>query len=229
MTWSSYACSRGIASCAQRTSPRLSTAHSTAPMIDSVDPFTPDTSIAHARGSTTIRPRARLQWCMRSPISEPTYSTTVNRTQPSKIEWSGKNREAGRPFMEHQLEIVDFQVPLERAVRDRCDIRLIRSDELIAAFPEQIRGVRNPLAMRTCVSHSGSGHDIGLIPDLIFGLGFQYGSRRCFMVEIDRIWPQLLGLRAELLAPQFPENNLHPRPRHRSTPSFPNLSSKRSK
>ena len=37
--------------------------------------------------------------------------------------WSRKNHETGRPFIEHQLEIVDFQVALERDVRDRTDIR----------------------------------------------------------------------------------------------------------
>ena len=33
------------------------------------------------------------------------------------LEWSRKNREAGRPFIEHQIKIVEFQVALERAVR----------------------------------------------------------------------------------------------------------------
>jgi hypothetical protein len=104
----------------------------------------------------------------------------------ANIEWSRKNREAGRPFMEHQLEIVEFQVALERAVRDRCDIRLINSDELISVFPEQTRSMRNPLALRVSVSREGNVHEFGLIPDLIFGIGFPDGSRRCFMVEIDR-------------------------------------------
>jgi hypothetical protein len=36
------------------------------------------------------------------------------------------------------------------------------------------------------VSHEGVMHDIGLVPDLAFGLRFPDGSRRCFMVEIDR-------------------------------------------
>src|SRR5882672_8708798 len=34
-------------------------------------------------------------------------------------EWSRKNREAGRPFIEHQIEIVDFRVALQRAVAQR--------------------------------------------------------------------------------------------------------------
>lgn len=104
----------------------------------------------------------------------------------SNAEWSRKNREVGRPFIEHQLEIIDFQVALERTVRKRTDIRLIHSDELIAAFPEQTRRMRNPLAMRVGVLQNGKKEEIGLIPDLMFGIGFPDGSRRCFMVEIDR-------------------------------------------
>jgi len=104
----------------------------------------------------------------------------------ANTEWSRKNREAGRPFIEHQLEIVDFQVALERAVRDHTDIRLIHSDELIAAFPEQTRSMRNPLALQVSILHNENTHAIGLIPDLVFGLMFPDGSRRCFMVEIDR-------------------------------------------
>ena len=36
----------------------------------------------------------------------------------ANVEWSRKNRKAGRPFIEHQLEIVDFQVSLDRVTRD---------------------------------------------------------------------------------------------------------------
>jgi hypothetical protein len=44
----------------------------------------------------------------------------------------------------------------------------------------------NPLAWRVNVSANGKSEEVGLIPDLIFGLRFADGSRRCFMVEIDR-------------------------------------------
>lgn len=108
------------------------------------------------------------------------------QTQAVGDAWSRQNREAGRPFIEHQLEIVDFQVSLERAVRQRGDIAVIHSDELKSEFPEQARGMRNPLAIRVGVSHNGKAQEIGLVPDLIFGIRFSDGSRRCFMVEIDR-------------------------------------------
>jgi hypothetical protein len=77
-------------------------------------------------------------------------------------------------FIEHQLEVVDFQVALELVFRPRTDVRLIHSDELIAAFPDR----HNPLLMRVCVSHHRDGQEIGLIPDLIFGIAFPDGSSR---------------------------------------------------
>src|ERR1700693_3437804 len=57
-------------------------------------------------------------------------------------EWSRKNREAGRPFIEHQIEIVDFQVALRRAVRERGDVRLVPTEEMITASRKL--AARNP-------------------------------------------------------------------------------------
>jgi hypothetical protein len=39
----------------------------------------------------------------------------------ANVEWSRKNRLAGRPFIEHQLEIMDFYVGLQCAARARAD------------------------------------------------------------------------------------------------------------
>ena len=141
------------------------------------------------------RPRAQLDYYPTSGSGPIVYAlddlgarllTERDGTAFANSEWGRKNREAGRPFIEHQLEVVDFQIALELVFRPRTDVRLIHSDELIAAFPEQTRTMRNPLLMRVCVSHNGDGQEIGLIPDLIFGIAFPDGSRRCFMVEIDR-------------------------------------------
>ena len=104
----------------------------------------------------------------------------------ANVEWSRKNRQAGRPFIEHQLEIVDFYVALQRAVAQRNDVRLIHPDETVAAFPDQRVSERNPFALRVRLSHQGTVHEISVVPDLVFGLRFPDGSRRCFMVEIDR-------------------------------------------
>ena len=75
----------------------------------------------------------------------------------------------------------------------RADIRhggsracFVPSLDIIAAFPEQTRAARNPLSLRVKLSHEGAVHEIGLVPDLVFGLQLPDGSRHSFMVEIDR-------------------------------------------
>ncbi len=102
------------------------------------------------------------------------------------LEWSRKNREAGRPFIEHQLEIIDFRVALQRAANARGDIEIIHPDELAATMPDTTRVARDPFAMQVRVSHNGTMHDIGLVPDFAFGIRYADGSRKCFLVEIDR-------------------------------------------
>jgi hypothetical protein len=102
------------------------------------------------------------------------------------IEWSRKNREAGRPFIEHQIKIVEFQVALERAVRARGDVQIIDTDEILAHAPDETRTTRNPFGLRARLSERGELREIGVVPDLVFGLRFDDGTRRCFMVEIDR-------------------------------------------
>jgi hypothetical protein len=104
----------------------------------------------------------------------------------ANVEWSRKNRQAGRPFIEHQLEVVDFYVSLQQSISRRNDVRLIHPDELVASFPDRSFKERNPFTLRVKISQQGVVHQIGLVPDLVFGLKFADGSRRCFMVEIDR-------------------------------------------
>jgi hypothetical protein len=102
------------------------------------------------------------------------------------VEWSRRNREAGRPFIEHQLEIADFHAALRRAAHDRGDVRLLHPDDIIAAAPEATQKARNPLALKVKLSGRGALRETGLIPDLVFGLMLRDGSARSFMVEIDR-------------------------------------------
>src|SRR5437762_7896394 len=102
-------------------------------------------------------------------------------------EWSRKNREAGRPFIEHQVEIVNFQVALQRAVAQRSDLRLIPAEEMKSARS------RTPtptgpaaFALRAKLSHRGTVREISVVPDLVFGLQLAKAERRNFLVEIDR-------------------------------------------
>ena len=103
----------------------------------------------------------------------------------SHIEWSRKNREAGRPFIEHQLEIIDFQVAMQQAT-ERAGHRFIDAGEIVATRSSVSRNQPDPFAMRVAVTHDGRRHEIGLVPDLGFALGLASGARRNFLVEIDR-------------------------------------------
>jgi DNA-binding Lrp family transcriptional regulator len=104
----------------------------------------------------------------------------------ANVEWSRKNHNVGRPFIEHQLETVDFYVALQQACSQHRDVRLIQPDQLVGSFPDQSFSGRNPFALHVKISQGGIVHEIGVVPDLAFGLLFPDGSRRCFVVEVDR-------------------------------------------
>jgi hypothetical protein len=101
-------------------------------------------------------------------------------------EWSRKNREAGRPFIEHQIEIVNFQVALQRAVAQRSDVRLVAAEDMIAASRQQLRRRGAPFALHAKLSHRGWVREVSVIPDFVFGLQLKNDKRLNFMVEIDR-------------------------------------------
>jgi hypothetical protein len=102
-------------------------------------------------------------------------------------EVSRKNREAHRPFIEHQLEIVNFQVALQGAVAQRSDVRLIPAEDMNKAASRQpMQASPAPFALRAKFAHRGAVREISVVPDIVFGLGLSGGARRNFMVEIDR-------------------------------------------
>ena len=49
---------------------------------------------------------------------------------------------------------------------------VVQHDEIIVAFPEQTRNARSPLALGVNVPHQGVMHEIGLVPDIVFGPSF---------------------------------------------------------
>ena len=103
----------------------------------------------------------------------------------ANVEWSRKNRRVGRPFIDHQLAIVDFYVSLRRASIER-GFRLMEPNEIAASMPERAQHARNAFAMRVTLSHRGAIHEIGVIPDFVFCLSAASNERRNFFVEIDR-------------------------------------------
>ena len=141
------------------------------------------------------RPRAQLDYYPTAGSAPMVYALAdrgarllIERDGVSfaNVEWSRKNREAGRPFIEHQLEIMDFYVALQCAARERSDLRIMHAVELVSKFPDQSVNPRNPFALSARLTRDGAVHELGIVPDLAFGLTFRDGSRRCFLVEIDR-------------------------------------------
>ena len=146
-------------------------------------------------GGYLDRPHAQLDYYPTSG-SAPMVYALANRgarllierygIELANVDWSRKNNKSGRSFIEHQLEIVDFQVALDRATHDREDIRLTYAEEIIANMPDRPRGRRNPLALRVKLTQKGVAREIGVISDFVFGFRLGDGSNRKFMVEIDR-------------------------------------------
>lgn len=141
------------------------------------------------------RPRAQLDRFPTAGLGRMIYALAnsgaqllrgYNGAAPVNIEWARKNREARYPFIAHQTEIVEFRVAMEHAARQRGDVRFIGPDEILAGCPEETRRAQNPFSLRAKLAHRGATREIGVVPDLVFALKFPDGSRRCFMVEIDR-------------------------------------------
>ena len=97
----------------------------------------------------------------------------------ASIEWSRHNREATRPFIEHQLEIADFKIAM-RLAAEQAGHRFLDAEDIL------IRNASTPFAMRVTIAHHGSRREIGLVPDLGFSIELASGAHRNFLVEIDR-------------------------------------------
>jgi hypothetical protein len=141
------------------------------------------------------RPRAQLDYYSTAGSAPITYALAdqgarlLRERDGIKIanpELSRKNRRAGRPFIEHEIEIVNFQVALQRAVRNHPGVRVITPIEIKAASRQPIQASRHPFALRAKLTHRGVVREIAVVPDIVFGLELPDGSRRYFMVEIDR-------------------------------------------
>jgi hypothetical protein len=138
------------------------------------------------------RPRAQLDYYPTAGSAPITYAL-ANRgarllrerdgLKVANSEVSRKNRKAHRPFIEHQIEIVNFQVALHRAVRNHPGVRIIPPLEIKAASRQPMQASRSPFALRAKLAHRGVVREISVIPDIVFGLELPDGSRRYFMVE----------------------------------------------
>ena len=141
------------------------------------------------------RPRAQLDYHPTGGTSPFVYALADrgarlliqhDRMTFANVEWSRKNHRAGRPFIEHQLEIADFSVSLQHTIAANDDVRLHAPDELAISMPKPARAGRDAFAMRVSITDKGARRETGLVPDYVFALAPTQGARRNFLVEIDR-------------------------------------------
>jgi hypothetical protein len=141
------------------------------------------------------RPRAQLDYYPTKGSAPMVYALADRGTRLlrergeidlSGIDWSRKNLEAGRPFIEHQLEIADFEVAAQLSA-ERSGYHYANAEDIVSELPAVADANRgNPFALRVTVSHQGTRHEIGLVPDISFVIDLKKGAPRNFVVEIDR-------------------------------------------
>jgi len=142
------------------------------------------------------RPRAQLDYY--ATVKRPPYVyalgnrgaallTELDGVAQAKVDWTDKNREAGRPFIEHTLLVADVMVALECALKLRSDIRLIEPEHILTGAPDLTRRARNPFKFSVRVSVNGFAGELSVVPDRVFGLDFLAERKRTyFFLEADR-------------------------------------------
>lgn len=74
-----------------------------------------------------------------------------------KADWSAKNRNATRFFLEHTLAVAEVMVTLELACHGHDEVELVPHTEELVKWNVEVR-------------HTGNALTIGVIPDRVFGL-----------------------------------------------------------
>lgn len=104
----------------------------------------------------------------------------------SDIDWTTKNRDVGRVFIDHTLLVADLRVAVACAVRQRSDIEIMSADHVLGNAPEATRRSANPWKFTTRVQQGGHPLDLTVIPDAVFALDFTAErKRKYFFVEAD--------------------------------------------
>ena len=142
------------------------------------------------------RPRAQLDYYATAGSSPMVYAlgnrgadalAEHDHLGRAHVDWTWKNREVGRLFIEHSLLIADVMVAVHVSLQQRPDIKLIEPEEIIANAPAATRAMRNPFYFKARVRHDGAYHDLAVIPDRVFGLDYTTERKRSyFFLEADR-------------------------------------------
>jgi hypothetical protein len=101
-------------------------------------------------------------------------------------DWSQRSTGAGRPFIEHQLGIVAFQVAMQRAAQVQTDMQYLFPSDIIANCPLATQRRSRPLSLPVTISKNGKHFPTTLVPDLICGLQQTNKTLFHYFVEVDR-------------------------------------------
>jgi hypothetical protein len=105
----------------------------------------------------------------------------------TSIDWTWKNRSAGRAFIEHTLAVADCEIGIACAARDANDVAWIADTQILAQAPEATRAAANPFRLAVRVKFENTTHDLAVVPDAVFGLDFlTQRKRKYFFLEADR-------------------------------------------
>ncbi len=140
------------------------------------------------------RPVAQLDYFARAGSAPLVYAlgnkavshlTASDGVDPSNADWTDKNRDAGRPYLEHALLIADLMVGIECAVCGRPSIKLVSGQDILARAPRV--DSFGPASWTMMARVPGESTEIAVTPDKVFALEFpDSGRRNYFFVEADR-------------------------------------------
>ena len=107
------------------------------------------------------------------------------------LDWAKKNKEAGRVFIAHTLDVADVSIALTRAGRNRLDHKILHQEALLSTLPAETQARDKPWAWgpATLPPHYGVGRTAAAVtnvPDHAFRIDLPDGTRRAFLVECDR-------------------------------------------
>ncbi len=108
-------------------------------------------------------------------------------TKSARACWAQKNRQTGRPFLEHTLAIADLAVALRAATSMRPHVTLMDGETLLDLLPPETAALQKPYRLTVPVMHRSTRQIIGVEPDYAFSLDFTKARRRAFfLAEVDR-------------------------------------------
>jgi hypothetical protein len=109
----------------------------------------------------------------------------------ASVDWQAKSRTAVRGEIDHALEITEFMVGLEVAIRRRGNLQMIFFDEILATIaPEETRASKRPYQWPVSLRWKATDLVLHPTPDRIFGIRDlerrEGQNRKFFFLEADR-------------------------------------------